>query len=59
MVIKVEIRSNRRNRPQHYLIHLSLGVGYKNDHFQKHRGPNLFDAEYCSDEKSEKIFEIG
>ena len=23
MVIKVEIRSNRRNRPQHYLIHLS------------------------------------
>ena len=38
---------------------LVLGVGYKNEHFQKHRGPSLFDAEYCSDEKTEKIFEIG
>ena len=45
MVIKVEIRSNRQNRPQHY----HMGVGCKNEHFQKHRGPSLFDAENCSD----------
>ena len=40
-------------------IFLWVGVGYKNEHFQKHWGPSLFDVEYCSHEKTEKNFEIG
>ena len=37
----------------------NLGVGYKNGHSGIHLGPPLFDVEYCSDHKTEKIFKIG
>ena len=37
---------------------LVVGVGYKNESFQTYLGTNLIEAEFCSEQESEKKIEI-
>ena len=40
-------------------MNTTLGVGYKNKSFHTYLSTDLNEAEFCSEQESEKIFEIG